>query len=45
MKGKVVEEFGAFSVEVSCCKKVGIKDSGQKGNELIGKGESYVESN
>ncbi len=35
MKGKVVEEFGVFTVEVSYCKKVGIKDRGQKANELM----------
>jgi hypothetical protein len=35
MKGKVVEEFGVFTVEVSYCKKVGIKERGQKGNELM----------
>ena len=39
MTGKVVEEFGVFTVEVSYCKKVGIKDRRQKGNELMGKGE------
>ena len=39
MKGRVVEEFGVYTVEVSYCKKVGIKDRGQKANELMGKGE------
>lgn len=34
MKGKVVEDFGVYSVEVSYCKKVGIKDRKQKGNEV-----------
>jgi len=34
MKGKVVEEFGMFTVEVTFCKKVGIKDRAGKGNEL-----------
>jgi len=37
MTGKVVEEFGVYAVEVSYCKKVGIKERGQKGNELLGK--------
>jgi hypothetical protein len=37
MKGKVVEEFGVYSVEVNYCKKVGIKDRGQKANDLLGK--------
>jgi hypothetical protein len=37
MKGKVVEEFGVYTVEVSYCKKVGIKDRGKKGNELLKK--------
>ena len=31
MKGKVVEEFGVYSVDVSFCKKVGIKERGQGG--------------
>jgi hypothetical protein len=39
MKGKVVEEFGVYNVEVTYCKKVGIKDRGQVANELMGKGE------
>jgi hypothetical protein len=30
MTGKVVEEFGVHTVEVSYCKKVGIKDRGRK---------------
>jgi hypothetical protein len=38
MKGKVVEEFGVYTVEVTYCKKMGIKDRAQKGNELMGKG-------
>ena len=33
MKGKVVEEFGVYSVDVSFCKKVGIKERG--GGERI----------
>lgn len=37
MKGKVVEEFGVYSVEVSYCKKIGIKDRAQKANELLKK--------
>ena len=37
MTGKVVKEFGVFAVEVNYCKKVGIKDRGKKGNELMGK--------
>ena len=39
MKGKVVEEFGVYNVEVTYCKKVEIKDRGQVANELMGKGE------
>jgi hypothetical protein len=35
MKGKVVEEFGVFTVEVSFCKKVGIKDRTGKATELL----------
>jgi DNA polymerase-3 subunit alpha len=35
MRGKVVEEFGVFTVDVSCCKKVGIKARGEKANELL----------
>ncbi len=27
-----------FTVDVGYCKKVGIKDRGQRGNELVGKG-------
>ncbi len=38
---EVVEEFGVFTVEVSYCKKVGIKDSAQKANELLKKDKSY----
>lgn len=34
MQGKVVEEFGVFSVEVNYCKKIGIKDRAGKANEL-----------
>jgi len=37
MTGKVVEEFGVFTVEVSFCKKVGVKDRAQKANELLKK--------
>ena len=39
MKGKVVEELGVYTVEVSYCKKVGIKERGQKGNKLVRKVE------
>ena len=35
MTGKVVEEFGVFTVEVSYCKKVGIKDRAQSANKLM----------
>lgn len=38
---EVVEEFGVFTVEVSYCKKVGIKDRAQKANELLKKDKSY----
>ncbi len=41
MKGKVVEEFGVYSVEVNYCKKIGIKERAQKANELLRKGRSY----
>jgi len=41
MKGKVVEEFGVYSVEVSWCKKVGIRSRSQKANELLNKDKSY----
>jgi DNA polymerase III alpha subunit len=37
MKGKVVEEFGVYTVEVNYCKKVGIKVRGQRANELMKK--------
>ncbi len=37
MTGKVVEEFGVYSVDVSYCKKIGIKDRAQKANELMKK--------
>jgi DNA polymerase-3 subunit alpha len=40
MKGKVVEEFGVFSVEVNWCKKIGIRDRAQKANELMKKDKS-----
>ena len=38
MKGKVVEEFGVYSVEVSWCGKVGIRSRSQKATELLNKG-------
>ena len=41
MKGKVVEEFGVYSVEVNWCRKVGIKSRTQKANELMNKNKSY----
>jgi hypothetical protein len=37
MKGKVVEEFGVFTVEVKYCKKVGIKDRGRRGMSFCSK--------
>lgn len=37
MRGKVAEEFGVYTVEVIYCKKIGIKDRGQKANELMRK--------
>ncbi len=37
MKGKVAEEFGVYSVEVSYCKKIGIKDRAQRANDLLKK--------
>ena len=39
MKGKVVEECRVYTVEVNYCKKVGIKERGQKGNELMKRDE------
>ncbi len=41
MNGKVVEEFGVYSVEVNYCKMIGIKDRAQKANELMNKDKSY----
>ena len=41
MKGKVVEEFGVYLVEVNYRKRIGIKDRAQKANELISKDKSY----
>jgi DNA polymerase-3 subunit alpha len=41
MKGKVVEEFGVYSVEVNFCKKTGIRDRAQKANELFKDDKSY----
>jgi hypothetical protein len=35
MKGKVIEEFGVYTVDVSNCKKMGIKDRAQNANELL----------
>ncbi len=35
MRGRVTEEFGTYSVEVTWCKKVGIKAREQKANELV----------
>lgn len=37
MKGKVLEEFGVYSVDVHYCKKIGIKERTQKANELTEK--------
>jgi hypothetical protein len=36
----VIEEFGMYTVEVTFCKKIGIKDRGAKGNVLMGKDKS-----
>ena len=41
MKGKVVEEFGVYSIEVNYRKRIGVKDEAQKANELISKDKSY----
>ncbi len=41
MKGKVIEEFGVYSVEINYCKRVGIKDRAQKANELMSVDKSY----
>lgn len=43
MKGKVVEEFGVYSIEVNYCKRVGIKDRAEKANELMRKDKTYEE--
>ena len=37
MKGKVVEEFGVYSVEVNWCRKIGIKSRKQTANEYVKK--------
>ncbi|HRI20246.1 MAG TPA: PHP domain-containing protein, partial [Panacibacter sp.] len=37
MKGRVLEEFGVYSVDVHYCKKIGIKERTQKANELTEK--------
>jgi DNA polymerase-3 subunit alpha len=37
MKGKVIEEFGMYTVDVSYCKKMGIKNRSQNANELMSK--------
>jgi hypothetical protein len=37
MKGKVIEEFGMYTVDVSYCKKLAIKDRTEKANELLGR--------
>ena len=34
MKGKVIEEFGVYTVDVQFCKKVGIKERSQVANSL-----------
>ena len=41
MKGKVIEEFGVYTIDVSYCKKIGIKDRAQKANELLRKDKSH----
>ncbi len=41
MKGKVVEEFGVYSVEVNYCNRIDIKNRAQKANELMSKDKSY----
>ena len=41
MKGKVVEEFGVYSFEVSWCGKVGIRSRSQKATELSNEDKSY----
>jgi hypothetical protein len=41
MKGKVIEEFGMYTVNVSYCKKMGIKDRAGKANDLLKKDKSY----
>jgi DNA polymerase-3 subunit alpha len=41
MKGKVVEEFGVFSVEVNYCKKIGIRNRADQANRLFSRDQSY----
>lgn len=41
MNGKVVEEFGVFSIDVSYCKKIGIKSRAQKANDLMKKDKHF----
>lgn len=40
MTGKVVEKFGVYTIEVTYCKKIRIKDRLQKANELMKKDKS-----
>ena len=41
MKGKVVVEFGVYSVDVNYCERVGLKERAQKANELMKKDKSH----
>jgi DNA-directed DNA polymerase III PolC len=42
MTGKVVEEFRVYSLEVTACKKVGIKDRAAKANDRMSKDRSVL---
>ncbi len=44
MRGKVVEEFGVYSVEVTYCKKAGFKNRDEHANSLLKKDKSYLAS-
>ncbi|HVK98009.1 MAG TPA: hypothetical protein VM368_09330, partial [Flavisolibacter sp.] len=41
MKGKVVEEFGIYSVDVTYCRKIGIKSRADKANVVMAKDRSF----
>jgi hypothetical protein len=41
MKGKVIEEFGVYTVDVRSCNKVGMKSRAQAANNLLSKDKSH----